>query len=196
METGCSEAHDVIPVTEQAGPREKTHRKRSAGQATGFRERMFTPLKRSWLMLVVPTSYKGVALPFSGRPMLTGNRRYSYAFSKTPRLRPAKTDWHFVSTERTQKRGPEQGSFNTVLHLPRNAGILARKLLITSRFHARIPTRAVQKTQCSQTFLWMQLCLFISHNAASMFAKASLSPGISVGPEPRGWEPRAANAGH
>lgn len=63
----------------------KKHRKRSAGQATGFRERMFTPLKRSWLMLVVPTSYKGVALPFSGWPMLTGNRRYSYAFSKTPR---------------------------------------------------------------------------------------------------------------
>lgn len=125
----------------------KTHRKRSAGQATGFRERMFTPLKRSWLTLVVSTSYKGVALPFSGWPMLTGNRRYSYAFSKTPRLRPAKTDWHFVSTERTQKRGPEQGSFITVLHLPWNAGILQRKLLITSRFHARIPTRAVQKTQ-------------------------------------------------
>lgn len=28
-----------------------------------------------------------------------------------------------------------------------------------------------------------------------MFAKASLSSGISVGPEPRGWEPRVANAG-
>lgn len=108
-----------------------------------FRERMFTPLKRSWLILVMPTSYKGVTLPFSRRPVLTGNRRYSYAYSKTSRLRPAKRDWYFVSTERTQKRGPEQGSFITVLHLPWNAGILEQKLLIASRFQACIPTRAV-----------------------------------------------------
>lgn len=80
----------------------------------------------------MPTSYKGVTLPFSRRPVLTGNRKYSYAYSKTSRLRPAKRDWYFVSTERTQKRGPEQGSFITVLHLPWNAGILERKLLIAS----------------------------------------------------------------
>lgn len=138
-----------------------------------FRERMFTPSKRSWLILVMPTSYKGVTLPFSGRPVLTGNRRYSYAFSKTPRLRPVKRDWHFISTERTQKRGPQQGSFITVLHLPRNAGILERKLHIAFRFQARIPTRAVQNAQlCGSVLRRFSGCSFV-------FSSCTMQPACS-----------------
>lgn len=50
--------------------------------------------------------------------------------------------------------------------------------------------------KCSQKFLCRQLCLFILHNAASMFAKAFLSLWISIGPEPGGWEPRVPKPGH